>query len=329
MNDQEVDKELISRYLKGQCTPAEGEFVQDFLKDPDSRKLFDEVFNEDSLRGEESTPEQMSEWKAKFNIRLQETDEPVQVRPIRKYNFLKYAAVWAVMVLSAGAILISKIKAKKPTISPAYEVVSTKNGQITKITLTDGSVIILNASSRLKYPTAFNAKAREVFLDGEGFFEVVHDAKHPFIVHATHFNVQVLGTSFNIRSYFSDKYVSVAVATGKVGVLTHGYPTHFLTPGEQLTFNSVTQKMTNSVIPIANIFAWQTGMIIAKNETLETIMPQIERWYGVKVIFKNPEARKIRLSLKQKYDTLQNIMKTLSIAGEFHYRVENKEVIVW
>ena len=91
-------------------------------------------------------------------------------------------------------------------------------GMLSTITLPDGSKVILNAGTTITYPNAFVSKNREVEINGEAFFEVAHDAEHPFIVKANQINVEVLGTQFNVKAYEEDDWIEVSLSEGKVEV---------------------------------------------------------------------------------------------------------------
>ncbi|RYZ95824.1 MAG: hypothetical protein EOP47_25055 [Sphingobacteriaceae bacterium] len=105
-------------------------------------------------------------------------------------------------------------------ISPVHTLeVAAVNGNVTHITLGDGTKIWLNGGSKLKYPETFRGKLREITIEGEAFFDVAHDADHPFIVHTGDITTQVLGTSFNIKAYPDEQLLKVDVVSGKVGIV--------------------------------------------------------------------------------------------------------------
>ncbi|GAA4312403.1 FecR domain-containing protein [Mucilaginibacter gynuensis] len=329
-----MDRELIKRYLKGECTPEEKAEIRKLMSTGEAESLFDDVLNEGWNDGEptaeDNDAQQLAAWKERFAQKLKEGEENI-VKPSRNYNWLKYAAIWAVFILIAGTTYTyyKKGTEKQPVI--AMQETINPNGKLIKIKLSDSSTVTLNAASKLKYPEHFDGKTREVYLEGEAFFDVAHDPAHPFIVHTSKIKVSVLGTSFNVRSYGGDKKVTVAVATGKVGVLakTEGSITYFVLPGEKIAYNLTDTEPNLSKIAVNEIGAWQNGMLVYHNETLENISRQLERWYNVKIIIKKDELKQMRFNFKQKNDRLENVMKTLQFAGGVHYAIDAATVTIW
>ncbi|HEY0177526.1 MAG TPA: FecR domain-containing protein [Pedobacter sp.] len=326
-----MDREIIKRYLRGECTPEERAEIKKLMLTGEAEALFDEVLNEgwSDEEEEEETDDarQLAEWREKFNQKVNQQEDTV--KPRRNLSWINVAAVFAVFILSAGTYAWMYSKNKQIAALAVLRETVNPNGKLLKIKLGDSSTITLNAGSKLKYPGGFNGKTREVYLEGEAFFDVAHDPAHPFIVHTSKIIVSVLGTSFDIKSYKEDKKISVAVATGKVGVLAKGGKTYFLLPGEKLAYYAFSEIVQQTKADPAEVGMWQNGMLIYHDETLENISRQLERWYDVKVIFKRSEAAKMRFSLKQKNDRLENVMQTLKFAGGIRYVISGKTVTIW
>eukprot|EP01132_Coremiostelium_polycephalum_P022666 gene22666-26912_t len=129
----------------------------------------------------------------------------------------------SILLLSMVLLLWQRIKQSTEQISATakaikYAEAKSGYGQVLKIVLADSSTVWLNSGSRLRYPEKFNGSSRELYLEGEAFFNVVHKKSQPFIVHSGALNTQVLGTSFNIKAYKNSAQLKVSVATGKVGI---------------------------------------------------------------------------------------------------------------
>ncbi len=238
------------------------------------------------------------------------------------------AAAAAVLLLVTGTLyFVPDLFKKEVVFSEAF----TKAGALKIITLSDGTKITMNNASRIRFPLSFRGAKREVYLDGEAFFDVVHQKEHPFIVHTAKLKINVLGTSFNVQSYKGDKELRVSVATGKVGVLLNkkGSSAYMLLPGDHLAFNTISEQISQSRINPEEIKAWESGMFIYHNETLENISRQIERRYQVKITFKRDSLGQKRFNFKQKNDRLENIMQTLKFAGGIHYSISGNQVSIW
>lgn len=161
----------------------------------------------------------------------------------------------------------------------------TKVGEYKTIMLSDGTLVELHAGSKLQYPRAFNGATREVYLEGEAFFEVTKDKKHPFIIHTSKADTRVVGTSFNVLAYPNQSKHEVAVITGKVAV--SGLQTKkqvLLVPGQKVVIdNHENQLKTYSNIPIAKISSWRNGILNFDDSRLRDVIEIIENHYDIKI----------------------------------------------
>lgn len=241
---------------------------------------------------------------------------------------------WAVTAAAAMFLLATCIFFYVYRLNSTKEIVylniETHPGERKLIALQDGSKITLNNSSRLRYPTNFSGNTREVFLEGEAFFEVVHQKEKPFIVRAGKLHIQVLGTSFDVSNYTSDFRANVSVSTGKVGVIAGDHKkSHLLTPGQQISYNKVTGKINTSDLNPLGIAGWLRGELIFKNEQLIHICQGLERWYDVRITIKKHALIEQKVSIDQKNESLENVLRMLSIAVGFQYEIKGKEVNIW
>ena len=179
-------------------------------------------------------------------------------------------------------------------------VLTTPSNATAEVVLADGSVVSVNAGSRLVYPQKFTGATREVELQGEAYFKVNHDEKHPFIVKANGVSTKVLGTEFNVRSYSkNDTHVTLLQGSVLVSLLSSNASSakpassKRLKPGEDASF----QGGILSVHPVdTEIYtAWKNGEFYFDNESLLDIAKEIGKWYNVSVIFRSPEKMHARL----------------------------------
>lgn len=238
------------------------------------------------------------------------------------------ATAAAVLFILAGSLWF--MQARKISGKVVFSESSTSTGERKFLTLSDGSKITLSNSSRIKFPQVFADSIREVFLEGEGFFDIVHNKAKPFVVRSGKLNIQVLGTSFNVRHYANDKTIDVVVATGKVGVNAKGSKeTWMLTPGNLLAYNPVTGEAAECLVNPADYTGWQKGELTFNNEPLEKICKRLERWYGVTIIIKDPSLKIKPVRLKLKNESLQTVLKMLGMVGGFKYEIKERTVQVW
>ena len=169
-------------------------------------------------------------------------------------------------------------------------------GEIEKLSLPDGSVVWLNSGSTIIYPTEFCSDVRQIFFEGEGYFDVVKDSDIPMNIHVKGNLVQVRGTSFNLKAYQEERYIELSLMDGAVSFSSPDSmdENHFLAPGEALTYDSVLDKVTYSCFSKDNVTIWKEGGLYFRNKTLEEIVCQLERTYNIKIVIVNEDLRSIR-----------------------------------
>ncbi|MGV3504669.1 MAG: FecR family protein [Adhaeribacter sp.] len=202
-------------------------------------------------------------------------------------------------------------------------------GQVKEVRLPDGSVVMLNAGTTLQYDRNLGSgQTREVYLAGEAYFQVSHDATHPFIVHTPKgVSTQVLGTSFNINTYRNPQEVEVAVLTGKVAVNAGEKRLGVLTKTQQLTYNTATTQMRRQQARQAE--AWTQGKLIFDGEQLGQVVAELERAYDIRIYIAKGVSPSLRCS--GKFDLSQkpeDILRVLSILHDLHLQSTNKSFII-
>lgn len=162
-------------------------------------------------------------------------------------------------------------------------------GSQTKIILPDGSVVFLNSGSTLKYPLSFGKKYREVFFEGEGYFEVAKDQSKAFMVYASDVKVQVTGTKFNVRSYMEDHSVEVCLLEGGVDV-TASDKSIRLKPDEKAIYSNISKELIQLPSESYKATLWITGKLNFVNTSFTDILKDIERKYNVKICIESQRA---------------------------------------
>ena len=168
-----------------------------------------------------------------------------------------------------------------------FNSINTPNGGQFQITLADGTKVWLNSASSLRYPTSFPGEKRVVELTGEGYFEVAHNAKQPFLVKVNDMEVAVLGTHFNINSYSDEPSVKTTLLEGKVKVSKAGNYI-LLNPGQQAVVSPLQNeiRIANDV-DLEEVVAWKNGRFLFNSANIETIMRQVARWYDVDISYES------------------------------------------
>ncbi len=209
-------------------------------------------------------------------------------------------------------------------------------GKISSFQFEDGTRVRLFSGSIIRYPATFGKGSREVYLDGEGFFEVQKDVNRPFIVETNTLKTTALGTSFNVRTY-GDSNCNVSLVTGKVKVemlrKTRGRKanTLFLNPGEEATmkFDAVLKQSFD----IEETTSWKDGYIYLENKSFDETIGILQRWFKVDFVVMNRAEIGNKLQEKRgigtfKNQTLENILKVIGHSFEFNYQIQEDKVIL-
>jgi ferric-dicitrate binding protein FerR (iron transport regulator) len=174
-----------------------------------------------------------------------------------------------------------------------YNTVTVPRGGEYSLVLSDGTKVWLNAESSLRYPVAFDGKARKVELTGEAYFEVV-PKKNPFIVQAQENQITVLGTHFNVSAYLSEAMVTT-LASGSVEVRSRSGKV-LLAPDQQAEIGAGDAKIAVREVNADYYIAWATGLYRFDNTSLEDITTQLSRWYNVKIEYDSPEMKELNFT---------------------------------
>jgi len=227
----------------------------------------------------------------------------------------------------ANGMLVYRISPEEPA-GDAQNTLQTPNGGQYQVTLPDGTQVWLNAASSISYPLSFKGKKeRIVSLSGEGYFEVMHDSKHPFLVKSGAQTVQVLGTHFNVQAYQDEISIKTTLISGAVKVSGgNNQPSKVLKPGQQSNFTM--QAIQVSTADIEQAIAWRNNDFVFSGENLSEVMRQISRWYDVEVEFKGNIGETAFYSTISRKKKLSEILKALTLNQGVHFKIEGRRVTV-
>ena len=312
MQAQDFQK-LIDKYLHGKANDKEKKLIEDFLA---------------SYQGDPALWNEGSEHKAhKRRVLLQQIQHRIGVKkkPKSSLYFTSRIAVALLLILTVGWIIWSP--PQQDIEEAVWLTKTTQWGQKSRIVLSDGTQILLNAGSHLQYPERFTDSTREVILEGEAFFDVTHQSDRPFRVKTKTFTTQVLGTSFNV-SDFTDEEAAVTVATGKVRVSAHGSGEKaILLPGMQVRQSA--GKMISRKVALEKDLAWKDGIIYFDKLPLKEAILILERWYNVDITLANDRLGNCVIRGKYKEENLVNILESLRFVQEINYTfVDNRKIII-
>lgn len=209
-------------------------------------------------------------------------------------------------------------------------IVSVNKGQRAGITLPDGTIVHLNSESKLTYTPDFNGKLREVVLEGEAFFEVTPNKEKPFIVKTSVFDVEVLGTSFNVSVYNDENIVETALMEGKVKLTMQGCPSKpvYLTPSQKFIYSRSDRQGTISIMEGDTELAWKQGILAFSAEPLEEVFRKIERWYGVTMHYDKESLVNDNFTGQFKMISIQEMMNILHMHYNLKFKIENNDIYI-
>lgn len=208
-----------------------------------------------------------------------------------------------------------------------YNVVRIPHGGEYITRLPDGSVVHLNAGSELKVPVYFGTESREVWLRGEGFFEVVHRENLIFTVHTDKADISVLGTEFDVRAYTDEKEVVTTLVQGAVGV-SSGRTYDRLKPGEQARIAGK-GDIRVAEVDIYPFIAWKNGRMVFENERLEKIMAELQRWYDFELFYADPDVKEMHFTIDiLKYEEISKVLNLMERMNKVKFTQKGRTVVV-
>ena len=263
-------------------------------------------------------------------------------------------AATVVIMLMAG--FWASYTKKDLSTAPKFAFV-TPNGKKIHTILPDGSVVWLNSASTISYTNNVNKSSkREVYLNGEAYFDIKHDAQHPFIVHAGMVNIVVLGTAFNVKAYSNDSFIETTLIRGKVALVNNNDHGSVITmfPNEKISISTIKNLVkkvvlankavnrdsigtsagtvvTAPVLPDAAIdeTAWLNNRLSFKQESFTKLALRLERWYNVKFFFDDDNLSDKLFTGTFTNQGINEVMRALQIARPFHYSITNNQIHIW
>lgn len=215
----------------------------------------------------------------------------------------------------------------------AYNKIETPKGGGAQVQLPDGTKVWLNASSSLKYPLLFHDHERKIELTGEAYFEVSKDKTKPFKVYSSGQVVEVLGTHFNIKAYSGEPSVKTTLLEGIVRVsnlVTHANVV--IKPGQQSTLlkgNSSHQVIEVKNIDVAEAVAWKNGYFMFNDESLESVLREISRWYDVDIQYQRESLKHQLFSgTLSRYANVSQVLRKLELTQSVHFKIEGRHITV-
>jgi len=376
-------EEQVIKYLTGESTRAEKLRVEKWInKSTENKRYFDEIALLWRVSGSGRKMSEAEKAKDWTNIldRISKSDdyhvfktggslESTKEGTIRSGgifgSFLRIAAVFLLAFSLSGAGFYF-LKVRPDSQALAYNEIITAKGQKTQIILSDGTKVWLNSETSLKYPATFSDRQREVYLEGEAFFEVQKkEKKTPFLVLTSEMDIEVLGTRFNVMAYADEETVETTLVEGSINVVRRGSKSSsdqqvLLKPNQKITLikegsQAVLSELenskptlvisgkgtsTNSPSEQAQILvssrvdtelhtAWKDDRLVFQSETLENIAYKLERWYDVQIHIQDEELKSYCYTGEFAHkETLPQVMEILNLTTPILFTIEKNDVYI-
>ncbi|MDH6304116.1 transmembrane sensor [Parabacteroides sp. PF5-5] len=302
-----INRDILIRYFSGECTESEKSSIQKWLEEDETHKkqFINERIRFDASLMIDENKMLHTDYKAKGII----------------WNIMKIAA--AFLILVGSSYLFSLYQDRQGEM--ISQNIHVPTGNRTSITLPDGTLVWLNSNTTLKYPSRFSKKERIVELDGEAYFEVTKDKKKTFIVKTNKYNIEVLGTTFNVEAYNNKETFSAALFTGRIKLYQEEEKetSIFLNKGE-------CAKLVDNTLQISPIqsetYRWRDGLIIIENKSFEEVMLLLEKYFGQEIIIENKKVKDLGYQGKLRIaDGVDHALRVLQ--NDYHFTYKRDETM--
>lgn len=336
-----MNKKLVEKFFVNQTTPVETERVLDWFDTPKGKEYLQErlgidvdLMDRNELR--ELVPELDSEklfQSIEHKIGSDRKKVPVHKRDWVSYTF-KAAAAILVILLTSVFYVMNYTGSEEQIVEREPIHFQTNEDHHREITLSDGSVVRLNNNSEIIISKDFLRGTREIQLKGEAYFDVAHNPDQPFIIHANHSTVRVLGTAFNVRSIPETDNVQVAVVEGRVSFTnkmaidaeTQQENGVVLTKGQYAYMDIENSRFQVDDVAVRNYLAWNSGKFEFEGQTLQQVCVQLQRIYGVECGFSEPSLKSIPLTAEFTNESLEKTLSVIALSLKLEFTVRDNDV---
>jgi len=354
---------LIGKKLSGNATAEELLELEELLRengiaDMYSLSLLEEIWKNQYQEklADNNLEKKWDAFEAKLDAaeknEIAATEQESQHNTASKGRIVKFFKLSIWVAASILLVILWFAKGRQVENSGTNVIVAPKNG-ISKVQLPDGTKVWLNSGSKLVYNADYGKEFRKVSLLGEGFFDVVKDAYHPFILTTSTISIRVLGTQFNVRAYNKDKTSETSLVRGRIEltVLKNPEKKIILKASEKLTINNkeqdssrrVTQRPTDEEVPLIALgrihkakkdtlpseALWMENKLAFDAESFENLAEQMERRYNVFIVFKNEETKKLRFTGRFQNEPIDRALKALQASAYFHFKTDNNKIVIY
>ncbi len=333
---KEFNNKLITKYYQNNCSPEERRFVEQCFVDVKcAREITDAAKQEwEEISSEGNNKGLLSDilYKIHYNIRLEEFRKLKARKWITKTKSIALKISAAVLIpLTFFTVWLWQGQNTLSDNQLVFTEIHAPYGSRVQFNLPDGSSGWLNSGSSLKFPIAFTGKERKVILDGEGYFDVIKNPKKTFIVSTKHYQIRALGTSFNVMAYSDfDSFEEVTLESGKVRIeklRRDGTTAKIidLSPGQHAHIDKQLNTVRISNDEADKYTAWKDGKLIFRNDPLERVIMNLERYYNIDIEVEDEQMLKYHFHATFEEETLFETLRLLKLSSAIDYKILPRE----
>lgn len=319
MSDKNYIKAIVRNFMQHETSEETEQKFRQWITDPDNRREKDEALESVWMQ----TQAAYSHADEKGWERLSQEIVSQQQRQ-RRRRWLR-AAVGAAAVLVLGLfvsqhlLLSERIEQARRDRTLCYVTAHDSKGLFT---LPDGTTVWLNGNSKLTFPEHLDGKQRRVKLEGEGFFDVTKNPARPFVVDIGRRQIEVVGTAFDVKNYAHLDYQEIVLVRGAIDIRSDGGRTVRLNPNERYTAETQGQQEFVTMVDAADYSHWMDRLLIFDNKPLKNILVSLARWYNMEFDVANNVNLSVHLSFNVKYESVDEILRALSLITPIRYNVD-------
>lgn len=310
----------ISKYLSHQANPEEISELHSLIEQSEEKRL--EFARTKNLWVYSQSQLQENEKPEGFEKVLNRVNQANNKKSaFRIGNYYRYAASLLLPLFIAGtAWLYYANYIAEPEMRYAEVIAPPRTNM--QITLPDQTKVWLSPESKLKYPLVYGRKQRRVFMEGEGYFEVAHNPKQPFVVDTKNVDIEVLGTSFNLEAYPNDERIKTTLVRGSVKFMESlSNQTQTMNPGDQLTFDLSNQTITTEKVNTDIYRLVKDGLLLFKRNDMHEVCNKLERWFMIPVDYKGTFNQEMLFTAKFEGESLETILRIISQTIPIKYQI--------
>ena len=323
------DKSIIEKVLNNEATIQEVKSVTCWLKTKEGMSWLANRMDQDEQLINIGEEQEWVDHKIPSETMYENIMAKMKRQRIRQYLF-RAAALLIPLVLFISLTWKLNDEIGLFEVNQEQEEINVPLGDKLHVMLQDGSSVYLNSGSCLKFPKKFSYKNRKVQLSGEGWFEVQKNRHRPFIVELDKLDVEVLGTSFNLKAYHDENNITISLKDGSVKISSSEFQSIKMIPGDEVVYDrkNHTCRISHSV-DIHRTASWQKDTYEFEQSPLEDIVKVLSRIYDVQFIVHDKEVQKYCYTIKIKKDKLSTTLQELEKISPVHFILKNDSVSVY